>query len=44
MTFYRSTLRKEPEHHLSHRVSVDETVQFPADAKRGTNKRNYDSK
>ena len=35
---------KNREHHLSNRVRVDETVQYPADAKRGTNKRNYASK
>ena len=32
---------KNREDHVSHRVRVDEAVQFPADAKRGTNKRNY---
>jgi len=32
---------KNQEHHVGHRARVDETVQFPAGAKRGTNKRNY---
>lgn len=41
MTFTGLGSGKNREHRVSDRVRVDETVQFPADAKRGTIKRNY---